>query len=51
VTEVDPSRRVIGFEEKPVSSRPLQSNPQKALVNMGVHVFRKESLIETLRKS
>jgi glucose-1-phosphate adenylyltransferase len=51
VIEADPSGRVIGFEVKPVSPRPLQSNPQKALVNMGVYVFGRESLIETLRKN
>jgi glucose-1-phosphate adenylyltransferase len=51
VIEADPSGRIIGFEEKPVSPRPLQSNPQKALVNMGVYVFGRESLIETLRQN
>jgi glucose-1-phosphate adenylyltransferase len=51
VIEVDPSSRVIGFEEKPVPPRPLQSNPQKGLVNMGVYAFGRKSLIETLRKN
>jgi glucose-1-phosphate adenylyltransferase len=51
VIEADPSGRAIGFEEKPVSPRSLQSNPEKALVNMGVYVFSKTVLIETLRKN
>ena len=51
VIEADPGGRAIGFEEKPVSPRPLQSNPEKALVNMGVYVFGKAALIETLRKN
>jgi len=51
VIEAEPGGRVIGFEEKPVSPRPLPSNPRKALVNMGVYVFSRESLIDTLRKN
>ena len=51
VIEADPGGRVIGFEEKPVSPRPLQSSPEKALVNMGVYVFGKAALIEVLRKN
>src|SRR5689334_8794005 len=39
VIESDPNGRAIGFEEKPRSPRPLQSNPKQALVNMGVYVF------------
>jgi glucose-1-phosphate adenylyltransferase len=51
VIQTDPSGRVIGFEEKPVLPQPLPSNPKKALVNMGVYVFKRESLLEALRKN
>ena len=51
VIEADPDGRAIKFEEKPMSPRPLLSNPELALVNMGVYVFGKEALIETLQKN
>ena len=51
VIQADPSGRVIGFEEKPVLPQPLPSSPGKALVNMGVYVFKRESLLEALRKN
>jgi glucose-1-phosphate adenylyltransferase len=51
VIEADPGGRAIGFEEKPVSPCPLQSNPEKALVNMGVYVFGKAALMGALRKN
>jgi glucose-1-phosphate adenylyltransferase len=51
VIQTDPSGRVIGFEQNPVSPQPLPSNPAKALVNMGVYVFQRESLIDALRKN
>ena len=51
VIEAEPSGRLIGFESNPVPLRPLQSNPEKAPVNMGVYLFGRESLIETLRKN
>jgi glucose-1-phosphate adenylyltransferase len=51
VIQTDPSGRVIGFEEKPVSPQPLPSKPEKALVDMGVYVFKRESLIDALRKN
>jgi glucose-1-phosphate adenylyltransferase len=51
VIQADPSDRAIGFEEKPMSPHPLPSNPKKALVNMGVYVFKRESLVDALRKN
>jgi glucose-1-phosphate adenylyltransferase len=51
VIEADADSRVIHFEEKSASPRPLQSNPKQALVNMGVYVFGKKALIETLRQN
>src|SRR5881409_1074567 len=51
VIETDPSGRVTGFKENRVSPRLPQSNPEQAHVNIGVYVFGRESLIETLRKN
>ena len=51
VIETDPRGRVIGFKGNPVSPRLPQSNPEQAHVNIGVYVFGRESLIETLRKN
>jgi glucose-1-phosphate adenylyltransferase len=51
VIEADPGGRVIGFAEKPALPRLLPSNPEQALVSMGVYLFGKETLIEALRKN
>jgi glucose-1-phosphate adenylyltransferase len=51
VIETDASGRVVAFEEKPALPKPSQSRPDAALVNMGVYVFSRESLIETLRQN
>jgi glucose-1-phosphate adenylyltransferase len=37
--------------KKPVSTRPLQANPENVLTNIGVYVFGKETLIEALREN
>jgi glucose-1-phosphate adenylyltransferase len=51
VIEADSDGRIIRFEEKPDSPRPLQCNPEQALVSMGVYVFGKKALVEALRKN
>jgi len=45
----DPSDRVIGFEINPISAS--LSIPENALVSMGVYVFKRESLLDALRKT
>jgi glucose-1-phosphate adenylyltransferase len=49
VVEVDGDFKVTGFEEKPVNPRPLPSRPSMALVSMGIYVFNKNVLRESLR--
>jgi len=49
VVEVDENFKVTDFEEKPVHPRPLPSRPSMALVSMGVYVFKKKVLLESLR--
>jgi glucose-1-phosphate adenylyltransferase len=49
VVQVDGDFKVTGFEEKPVHPQPLPSRPSMALVSMGVYVFKKKVLLESLR--
>jgi glucose-1-phosphate adenylyltransferase len=49
VVEVDATFRVTGFEEKPVAPHPLPSDSSKALVSMGVYIFKKTVLLRSLR--
>ena len=51
VVEVDRAFKVTGFEEKPANPRPLPSRPSMALVSMGIYVFKKKVLLESLRHS
>jgi glucose-1-phosphate adenylyltransferase len=48
VIEVDPSWRVVGFEEKPGNPRPIPGRPSLALVSMGNYIFNKQFLIREL---
>jgi glucose-1-phosphate adenylyltransferase len=51
VVELDSSHNVVGFEEKPSIPRPSPSCPDRALVNMGVYVFRREILMQVLSEN
>ena len=48
VIQVDDRFRVIGFQEKPRRPRPMPTDPTRALANMGVYVFKTESLVRAL---
>ncbi len=48
VMETDDNRRIVGFEEKPADPRALLSDPDHALVSMGLYVFNSDYLHETL---
>ncbi len=50
VVEVDEKMNIIGFTEKPQFPKPLHHDADKALCNMGVYIFRVETLKEVLRK-
>jgi glucose-1-phosphate adenylyltransferase len=50
VLEVDGDLKVIGFTEKPKTPIPMPQRPNKALISMGVYVFRLEILDEALRE-
>lgn len=50
VMEVDAAGRIIGFEEKPKSPKPMPGHPDRALVSMGIYVFLTEYLAHQLRQ-
>ncbi|MBI1839527.1 MAG: glucose-1-phosphate adenylyltransferase [Verrucomicrobia bacterium] len=48
VLEVAPDGRVVGFEEKPETPRPMPERPTHALASMGNYIFRPKVLIDAL---
>ncbi|MCX7678292.1 MAG: glucose-1-phosphate adenylyltransferase [Spirochaetes bacterium] len=48
VLEVDQSNRVIGFEEKPKSPKPIPGKNDLAFISMGIYVFKTEKLVKYL---
>src|SRR5690606_14037028 len=46
VMQVDSENRVIGFEEKPASPKPLPNDSKHALASMGVYVFNAPFLFD-----
>lgn len=48
VLEVDKSQRLIGFEEKPDSPRPIPGKKDRAFVSMGLYCFKTEKLVTYL---
>jgi glucose-1-phosphate adenylyltransferase len=48
VMQVDPSFRVIGFQEKPKEPQPIPGVPDQALGSMGIYVFNAAFLYEQL---
>ena len=48
VIQVDPSGRVIGFQEKPADPAPMPGNPGYSLVSMGNYFFRSGVLQDAL---
>lgn len=50
VMTVDEMQRIVDFEEKPESPKPLPGNPELACVSMGIYVFSMNLLLESLEK-
>lgn len=48
IIEIDPSGRMVGFEEKPKDPRPMPGNPDMVLVSMGNYLFNKKFLVREL---
>jgi glucose-1-phosphate adenylyltransferase len=50
VMSIDENNRVKKFAEKPVNPEPVPGNPDAAMASMGIYVFNRDFLIETLIK-
>jgi glucose-1-phosphate adenylyltransferase len=50
VIEVDTEGRVKGFEEKPDNPKQIPGKPGKALVSMGIYIFNRGVLVDTLNE-
>jgi glucose-1-phosphate adenylyltransferase len=48
VMTLDEEHRVVRFDEKPVNPQPVPGNPEAAMASMGIYVFNRDFLIETL---
>jgi glucose-1-phosphate adenylyltransferase len=48
VLEVDGDNRIIGFEEKPATPKPIPGRPDVSFVNMGVYLFDTSVLVKAL---
>ncbi|MBN2188313.1 MAG: glucose-1-phosphate adenylyltransferase [Chitinispirillaceae bacterium] len=48
VIEIDHGGRMIGFQEKPASPKPMPEHPDMALVSMGNYIFNKKFLVREL---
>jgi glucose-1-phosphate adenylyltransferase len=48
VMTVDENDRVVRFDEKPDNPQAMPGNPEMALASMGIYVFNREFLIDTL---
>ena len=51
VMQVDKETRIVGFEEKPASPKPIPSDPGVCLASMGIYIFSADFLFEQLCKS
>lgn len=48
VIEIDKENRIVGFSEKPSNPKPLPSNPNAALVSMGIYLFNTKTLVKAV---
>ena len=48
VMKLDTNNKIINFQEKPNHPVPMESNPEKAVVSMGIYVFSTRQLIDAL---
>ena len=50
VMSIDEENRIKKFSEKPVNPEPVPGNPDAAMASMGIYVFNRDFLLETLQK-
>jgi glucose-1-phosphate adenylyltransferase len=48
VMEVDADNRILAFEEKPPSPKPVPGKPDTSLASMGIYVFETRALVKAL---
>jgi len=48
VASIDNEQRITSFAEKPEQPQPLPNDPSRALASMGIYIFSKQLLIDTL---
>jgi glucose-1-phosphate adenylyltransferase len=48
VITIDENHRVTHFDEKPANPQPVPGNPDVAMASMGIYVFNRDFLLETL---
>jgi len=46
VMSIDSEQQIVEFNEKPASPKPIQSNPEMALVSMGIYLFNTQVLVK-----
>jgi glucose-1-phosphate adenylyltransferase len=48
VMQIEPDRRIVGFQEKPANPRHIPGDPEHAMASMGVYLFTARFLFEQL---
>lgn len=46
VMSIDNEQQIVEFNEKPANPKPIQSNPEMALVSMGIYLFNTQVLVK-----
>lgn len=50
IIEIDSDSRIVSFAEKPEQPRPLPDDSEQALASMGIYVFNRQLLLDSLRR-
>jgi glucose-1-phosphate adenylyltransferase len=50
IIEIDPSGRMIGFEEKPQNPKPMPGDSTRCLASMGNYIFRTDAMVREIVK-
>ncbi|MDR4498920.1 MAG: glucose-1-phosphate adenylyltransferase [Candidatus Scalindua sp.] len=48
VVEVNTDNRIMGFQEKPANPIPMPTNPESALISMGIYLFNTTTLVKAI---
>ena len=50
IMAIDNSKRIVSFDEKPGNPAPMPGDDKNALASLGIYIFSREKLIETLKE-